>query len=362
MRWSAQHDRRWRIPARMVSAHRLDHLLPAGAEMTEMLLGLPYLRGPLLAKARDLGAPVLVSANAFSRWTEDTFCRLWRGFRVPDVDVVASLAGCCLDSAGFVAARKYGGFPWTVDNYLDLCASAPWTWFAAMDWCVEPEIAADNGTVLDRISGTVRLNIQCINGARERGIVDRLVPVIQGWEVHHYLRCLDRMAGFLDGFSLLGVGSMCRRPVEGQTGILQVVDALDRALPAGVQLHLFGLKSAGMEEVRDHPRIASVDSQAYGVRARQIALEQKRTKTEVFVAGVMAKWYVRQCDRLARPGFAFRDPTQLLPLLPGRACGDFEKIIEVSSEELRELHESGEIDWQGVNQRWAYEMSGLYDN
>ena len=115
-----------------------------------------------------------------------------------------------------------------------------------MDWCVEPEIAHDEEAILDRISGTVRLNIQCLNGADRRGIADRFVPVIQGWHPEHYLRCLERMPFALD-FPLVGVGSMCRRHVDGEYGILHVLDVLDRAFNGSeTRFHLFGLKSQGM--------------------------------------------------------------------------------------------------------------------
>jgi hypothetical protein len=53
--------------------------------------------------------------------------------------------------------------------------------------------------VLDRISGTIRLNIECLRGAEDRGIADRFVPVIQGWEVEDYLRCLDQLVAGFDG-------------------------------------------------------------------------------------------------------------------------------------------------------------------
>ena len=46
------------------------------------LLGLPALReGALWTTARDLDAPVLISANALSRWTIDQRgYRIWPGF------------------------------------------------------------------------------------------------------------------------------------------------------------------------------------------------------------------------------------------------------------------------------------------
>ena len=189
------------------------------------LLGLPALReGPLWSTARALGAPVLISANALSRWAIDAQgYRMWTGFDGRALNLVHSHP-VALDSAGFVAAHRYRGFPWETDDYLDLAGAAPWIWWASQDWCVEPEIARDEDAVLDRISGTVRLNIQCLNGARRRGIAHNFVPVIQGWRPEHYLRCIDRMPFVLD-FPLVGVGSMCRRHVGGANGILRVLEA-----------------------------------------------------------------------------------------------------------------------------------------
>jgi hypothetical protein len=321
-------------------------------------LGLPYLRGALLAKARELQAPVLVSANSFSRWNEVPWGREWAGFKQPPAALIAEMP-VYLDSGGFVAAVKYRGWPWAVDSYLNLCAAAPWRWFASMDWCVEPEIARDEATVMDRISGTVRLNILCRLGAAERGIQDRLMPVIQGWEPDHYLRCMDRLSGFLDGVPLVGLGSMCRRHVEGPHGVLQVVDALDRAAPPGMRFHLFGLKSQAVEELRGHPRIASVDSQAYGVRARRIAIEEKRSKTEAMVADVMADWYAEQLRRIDRRWLGTRSVNMTLALGSGSPRNGIESAIRAAEEQMRELHEAGELDWSSVGSGAALEWAFL---
>lgn len=341
----------------------------------EFVLGLPYLRGPLLAKAIEMKAPILVSANAFSVWESfgPEFLykkrkhkkpklvreRKWLKFRRPPLSRFGHVP-IRLDSAGFVAMSEYGGFPWTVDDYLDLCAAAPWDWFASMDMCVEPEIAVNESDIFDRIAGTVRLNLLCMNGAEERGIQDRLMPVIQGWEPHHYLRCLDRMSACLDGRKLVGVGSMCRRHVEGWTGILEVVDALDRALPAGVKLHLFGLKSQGMAELRGHDRIASVDSQAYGIRARQIALESDDKdfkKTEEFVASVMAGWYGEQIAHLAKIDYKFRFPNPQLCLGMRAYRNDIDRRVAEAAEAVRELVECGEMEFEDLNPLSALEFA-----
>src|SRR3546814_5029951 len=61
----------------------------------------------------------------------------------------------------------YGGYPWTVDDYLDLAATYPFTWWASLDYCVEQEIATDRDEVLDRMSRTVRAAIECRSRSEE---------------------------------------------------------------------------------------------------------------------------------------------------------------------------------------------------
>lgn len=188
--------------------------------MAEFILGLPSLASKALVdEAKHLQAPVLVSANAFSKYKRDDYgIQVWNGFNTNSLKNAAGMR-VCLDSAGFVAMAKYRGFHWTVEDYMKLCAAWEWEWFASMDMCVEPEVARDEGMVLDRISGTIWLNRQCAIGAAEIGKKDRLMPVIQGWRPDHYRRCIDRMGALLDDKPLIGVGSMCRRNVEGNVGI-----------------------------------------------------------------------------------------------------------------------------------------------
>lgn len=330
--------------------------MTAGGKPT-FLLGLPALRdGALWQAARRLGAPVLVSANALSLWRHGRFgLREWTGFDRRNLPLVAEHP-VWLDSAGFVAAARYNGFPWDVEDYLNLAAAAPWQGFFSQDWCVEPEVARDRVSVLDRLAGTVRLNVLCRNGAERRGILHRFAPVIQGWGPADYQRCLDRMPFALD-FPVLGVGSMCRRHVGGPNGILAVVDSLDRALgDAATTLHLFGLKGAGMAAVRGHPRIASVDSQAYGTGARREAWRTGRPKSDAFLARHMTAWYRQQEAALAAPGYVFCPPPAPPPV-PAAPVHPFAARVAAAAERLRELHEAGEIEWSGVSPLAAYEMA-----
>lgn len=323
------------------------------------LLGLPALReGALWAMARTLGAPVLVSANALSQWAIDAEgYRIWTGFNVRVLNLVHSHP-VALDSAGFVAARRYRGFPWETDEYLDLAAAAPWIWWASQDWCVEPEIARDEDAVLDRISGTVRLNTACLNGANRRGIAHNFVPVIQGWRPEHYLRCIDRMP-FVRDCPLVGIGSMCRRHVAGPNGIVRVLEMLDSAFSgSGTRFHLFGLKSQGIQHAAMHPRVASCDSQAYGMAARQDAWKARAAKSDRYVAGIMRRWYEQQRAAMRTPpsrpvvanGAVAEHPSPISP---------HEERIREAYEEMRALHETGEITWSELSPQLAYEMAFL---
>jgi hypothetical protein len=327
----------------------------------EFLLGLPALRpGALWSCATAIGTPVLISANALSRWRVDGLgLRDWDGFDGRHLGLV-SRHRVALDSAGFVAASRYRGFPWSTHDYLDLAASAPWLWWAAQDWCVEPEVARDEDAVLDRISGTVRLNMVCLRGGERRGIADRFVPVLQGWHPHHYLRCLERMPWVLDR-PIVGTGSMCRRHVHGEHGVLHVLDVLDRAFSGSdAKWHLFGLKSQAIALAAQHPRVASTDSQAYGVAARQTARKAKASKTDAMVAATMACWYRQQMALiLARPPLP---PTQAwdAPAITTPKSAIKSRVAE-TMERLRELHEDGEVEWTDVSSQAAYEMAFLDD-
>ncbi|WP_448205394.1 deazapurine DNA modification protein DpdA family protein [Azospirillum sp. sgz302134] len=353
----------------------------------EFILGLPGLSArALLDKARALDLPVMISANSLSRYTtvagepnrpdlkarktpeeweefcENTRHRRWDGF---DCRLLKNAHGlrCYLDSAGFVAMAKYRGYPWTVDDYMALAAAFPWERFSSMDLCVEPEVAADATAVRDRIAGTVNLNVECRRRAIDLGIIDRFMPVIQGHTPEDYLACAEKMP-WIDASRTLGVGSMCRRSVHGPNGIVSVVSILDRQLPPGVRLHLFGLKSDGAHAVRglEH-RIASVDSQAYGVVARQAANRLREadpsfSKSNAFVADIMETWATRQVERLKQAGATFQDSLFLPAVERPPAEGSWAWAENLARERLRALVAAGELEHNDVNEAWVAQLAG----
>src|SRR3546814_17732712 len=90
------------------------------------------------------------------------------------------LRSLSLDSAGFSAMVTYGRYPWTVDDYVGMAAAYPFRWWASLDYCVEPAVASDRNEELDRMSRTIRANIQCRLRAENAGLYATFMPFIQG--------------------------------------------------------------------------------------------------------------------------------------------------------------------------------------
>lgn len=353
--------------------------------MARIIVGLPSLsRGPLLNAARELGAPVMISATALAKWQDqgpvppgyefnamemrsrhargDTSppsaaqrrrrMRQWQGWNTAALDRVRGTGvEIHVDSAGFVAMALFGGFPWTVESYVNGLASHPSiTRFSSMDLCVEPEVAPDVHEAEERLSKTIRLNRQIDAMARDAGIRHKMMPVIQGANAEQYMRCFDAISAMISPGETIGVGSMCRRPTRGPEGSTAIIDHLDRNLPKGVRLHLFGIKSDGAEAACAFgDRIDSVDSQSYGVRARRIANDERSrdpgfSKTQVMVAGVMRAWYAGQQARLESP--------RSFPLQAGLDLGGdawkpatvLDALERVARSGFNTLIEDGELD------------------
>jgi len=134
-------------------------------------------------------------------------------------------------------------------------------WAAPQDWMCEPMMLAKTGlTVRQHQERTVA------NFLELRALAPRLpfIPVLQGWELADYLRCVEMYdcAGVdLRAESLVGLGSVCRR---------QSTDEIRETLSGlGLRLHGFGVKTAGLALYAEH--LSSADSMAWSYDARRSA-------------------------------------------------------------------------------------------
>lgn len=230
---------------------------------------------------RLVGAAALVSANS-----------LWRPdgkFRVLKRDAFGGHADVALDSSGFVAMMLYGGYRWTVDQYVALAASRPWAWWASMDFCCEPEIAKDREEVARRISMTVEHLRLCRDAAERHGAAAPM-PVLQGRAPDDYERCAAAIGNLP---ALVGLGSVCRRNLQGDDGIAAVLSRLDSRLPPHVRLHLFGVKGSAIEALVGHPRVASVDSMAWDYQCRRQTQTPRTVDKRI---EFMTRWWEKQVE------------------------------------------------------------------
>lgn len=184
-------------------------------------------------------------------------------------------SGVALDSAGFVAMKLHGGYPWSVEDYVRVGALEPWDWWASMDYCCEPEVAGNRGEVLRRVRATADklAELRChVHDWRDEGAewATMPMPVIQGWSADDYRRSVDLTDKALGGEwpAMVGIGSVCRRRLRGHDGVLRVFGAVAAAVPQTTRLHLFGVKSGALAHLATHPQMGSIDSCAYDMAAR----------------------------------------------------------------------------------------------
>lgn len=104
--------------------------------------------------------------------------------------------------------------------------------------------------------------------------------------------------------ALIGIGSVCRRPLHHPThGLYAILRALDGRLPAGAKAHLFGVKGAGVAGFKGLPWVASADSMAYDFTERVNAHRRGESNTIEARAQAMSRW-MGKTEAAMRPGGA----------------------------------------------------------
>lgn len=218
-----------------------------------------YLGTHMTGWLRTAGFPLMVSHR-----------RLRRRKTLP----VAS-APWVLDSGGFTELSLFGAWQTDVISYAHAVRRyrdevGRLEWAAPQDWMCEPFMLAKTGLTVDEHQRrTVR------NFLDLRAIAPDLpfIPVLQGWEVNDYLRCVQlyQRAGVdLEREALVGLGSVCRRQHTGE--IERIVGFLHAG---GLRLHGFGVKAKGIDRYAD--MLSSSDSMAWSAEARHWANKGHRT-------------------------------------------------------------------------------------
>lgn len=179
----------------------------------------------------------------------------------------ASIGRWVLDSGGFTEVSQHGTwrtapeeFAAQVRHIIDAVGRPDWC--APQDWMCEPWVVEGTGlTVLEHQRRTVE------NFTLLRRIAPTVpwIPVLQGFEVEDYWRCVemyDAVGVDLWSEPVVGVGSVCRRQGTSTAGAL-----LTGLAAAGLRLHGFGVKVTGLAAYGDS--LVSADSMAWSFAARR---------------------------------------------------------------------------------------------
>jgi hypothetical protein len=213
-----------------------------------------------LADSRFDAVPLFISRRRLARYA-----------KLPD-----ATTDFALDSGGFTELQMHGMWTMTADAYAEEVRryaahyGRRLLWVAPQDWMCEPIVIAGGraGTITFEGTGlSVREHQRrtVLNFVRLRRLLGELVvPVLQGWTLDDYLRCVElyeRHGVKLWDESIVGLGSVCRR--QATKWAAKIVTAL---AAEKIRLHGFGFKKDGVERCRD--ALASADSMAWAVAAR----------------------------------------------------------------------------------------------
>lgn len=174
-----------------------------------------------------------------------------------------------LDSGGFSELSFYGQWrtgpfeyvQWVKGYDLEI---GRLDWAAPQDWMCEPWILANTGLSVREhqeriVENFVQLGEMCARWDGKLRPVDQascpFMPVLQGWTVEDYWRCVDlyAQAGVrLADYPLVGLGSVCRRQNTGE------IEAIVRSLGAVLPLNGFGVKTDGLNRYGDWPDSAAL--------------------------------------------------------------------------------------------------------
>jgi hypothetical protein len=193
--------------------------------------------------------------------------RYWRSGRFvhsEDFRMARSLGGqVFLDSGAQQFFSKFRDrYPYTPAQYIEFALNSVGAdLVATLD--LPLDILVPRGmSITEGIRKTVELGVEVVTHAEKLGVLDRAVPVLQGFDdPSQWLESLDlyKEHGVApQRFRIWGVGSICmmRSPLM----VERVLSAVRRAL-GDVKMHVFGISMNALRRV--YPLISSYDTSAW---------------------------------------------------------------------------------------------------
>jgi len=228
---------------KMVMTHRWR--VKRDADEADIRLVVPSTSSKMVDVGKSMGMKMVVPASGIQAGWLD---------RLKGVDAA-------LESV--VDSDKSGKLSMSVNEYLRIVRVRDWSWYSGMDACVSRDFrgGVGPGEIELRQAMTVSLYRELSKKAESRSFKVP-APVIQGWSLGDYVRMAKEMLedDEVRFPRLVCIGSMCPRPIDGPNGLISIVEALSKLLPANVGFHILGLDSSMSSGVSIHQRVTSVDS------------------------------------------------------------------------------------------------------
>jgi hypothetical protein len=224
------------------------------------LAGADRALGVARALSRVLGLRLNWLLSAGRYWDGSRFEGYWL-----DLSNARSLGGLLfLDSGAQQFYSRFNSYryPYTAREYLELARSMGVDLIATLD--LPLDILVPRGlNVRDGIKATVELGVEVVSEAERLGLLDRIVPVLQGYDdPSQWLETLDlyKQHGITPSrFKRWGLGSLCM--VRSSKLVESVVRTVRRILGDSAWIHVFGLSLDSLRRV--YKLIDSYDTAAW---------------------------------------------------------------------------------------------------
>jgi hypothetical protein len=193
--------------------------------------------------------------------------------------------GLFVDSGGFQAASRWGlQYPYSIGAYFNYAEQLGADYVAGPDFACEPSLHASSTE--ERMLKTAAAH-RTAKRYYDRGDWSfQFVPVLQGWEVSDYRRCIRLYDDYGLTTDYMALGTVCKRSDTDE--IHNVLRVCEKYLP-GTDWHMFGLTKRAWKEQRFWGRFRSADTAAWNWGASTTVEKEQ-----------MGREYIEEINRIKR--------------------------------------------------------------
>jgi hypothetical protein len=167
--------------------------------------------------------------------------------------------GLFVDSGGFQATARWNlSYPYTVGMYFNHAEQLGADYVAGPDYACEPGL--HHSSTGERVLKTAAAHREAKRVYDEGEWSFEFVPVLQGWDVKDYRKCIRLYRDFDLLEDYMALGTVCKR--DNTDEIHDVLRMCERELP-DTDWHMFGLTKRAWRELRFWGRFESADTAAW---------------------------------------------------------------------------------------------------